>query len=82
MALLPTPLKAWADGCADGAALAKRLAAEGFTHLVFHRREAERLKGYHVLDLTPSGVRAWEDLLARRRPAYQDGSVSVYDLGN
>lgn len=80
MALLPTPLKDWADGCADGSALRRKLRAQGFTHLFFHRREAERLKGYHVLDLTPSGLRAWEDLLARGKEVRRDASVSIYDL--
>jgi hypothetical protein len=80
MALLPTPLKEWADGCSDGEALRKRLSAEGFTHLVFNRREAERLKSYHVLDLTPSGRRAWDDFLDRGREIRRDASVSVYDL--
>ncbi len=81
MALLPTPLKGWADGLPDGEALRGKLVKLGFTHLFFARREAERLKSYRVLDLTPSGRRAWEDLLARGREIYRDGDVSVYDLG-
>jgi hypothetical protein len=80
MALLPTPLREWADGRADGEALRAKFVDLGFSHLFFNRREAERLKGDRVLDLTPSGRRAWEDFLARSREIYRDDSVSVYDL--
>jgi hypothetical protein len=80
MALLPTPLREWADGAADGDALRKELLKSGFTHLFFHAREAERLKGYRVLDLTPAGLKSWEDLLARGKEVYRDPSVRIYDL--
>ena len=80
MALLPGPLAGWADGARDGEALRAKLLESGFTHLLFHRREAERRKSYRVLELTPSGAKVWEDFLARARPVYGDPSVSVYDL--
>jgi hypothetical protein len=80
MALLPTPLRAWADGAGDGDGLRRELLKSGFTHLFFHAREAERLKGYRVLDLTPAGRAAWDDFLSRTRPVYRDASVAIYDL--
>lgn len=63
MALLPTPLKEWADTAADPNALRQRLLAEGFTHLFFHRKEAERLRSYRVLDLTPQGRMVFDGLI-------------------
>lgn len=80
MALLPTPLREWADGREDGRALRDELLKSGFTHLFFHAREAERLASYRVLDLTPSGRKAWEDLLLRGNAVYRDASVAIYDL--
>lgn len=80
MALLPTPLRAWADAAGDGDGLRRELLKSGFTHLFFHAREAQRLKDYRVLDLTPAGRAAWDDFLARARPIYRDASVAIYDL--
>jgi hypothetical protein len=82
MALLPSPLKDWADGVPDGAALRRKLLQSGFTHLLYNKREAERLKDYRVMDFTPSGRAAWEDFLSVSRPSYQDDVVSVYDLSH
>lgn len=80
MALLPTPLKGWADGSPDGEGLRKKLVESGYTHLFFNRREAERLKGYGVLDLTERGRAVWEDMLGRLPRFWDSGDILVFPL--
>jgi hypothetical protein len=81
MALLPAPMRAWAEDCADGAALEDKLKSMGFTHVYFHEREAERLKSYGVLDLTENGRRVFTDFLRRSRPVYRSEDQAVLALG-
>jgi hypothetical protein len=80
MALLPQPLRLWADEASDGEDLARRLRSLGFTHLFFNRREAKRIESYRVLDLTERGRSAFQSLLARRSALYDDGGAAVYSL--
>lgn len=80
MALLPQPLKQWADESGSGDRLRAKLLELGFTHVFFHRREAERLKSYGVLDLTPAGKKAWDEMTARLPRAYDSEKVTVFSL--
>lgn len=80
MALLPNPLRVWADESADGEALRKKLLELGFTHLLFNREEAKRLESYRVLDLTDKGRAAWENMLGRLPRLYDAPAVTVFSL--
>lgn len=63
MALLPPPLRDWSDAAENADVLRRRLIEMGFTHLFFNKREAERLRDYRVLDLTPRGAAVFESML-------------------
>jgi len=80
MALLPNPLKEWADAAGDGPALRRKLLELRFTHLFFNRREAERLKSYRVLDLTDKGRAAWEAMLRELPVVYQTPDQVIFRL--
>jgi hypothetical protein len=80
MALLPSPLRDWADQAGDGPGLKQKLRDLGFTHLLFNRREALRLEGYQVLDLTDRGRQAWNQMLAGLPALYDTDDVAVYRL--
>lgn len=80
MALLPSPLAEWADSAPDAESLRRELLKSGFTHVFFHVREAERLKGYRAFQMSPAGRARWEQMLLRVRPVYRDASVTIYEL--
>ena len=81
MALLPPPLREWSDAAADADALRRRLIDLGFTHLFFNRREAERLKSYRVLDLTPHGASVFEAMLKGLTVLASTPQAALFDLG-
>ncbi len=81
MALLPQPLRLWADEAENGEQLRKKLLELNFTHLFYHRKEAARLKSYGVLDLTDHGFETWGQMLQKLPILYNDASVTVYLLG-
>lgn len=81
MALLPAPIRSWAEESEDGAALDAKLRAQGFTHLFFNEREAARLKNYGVLDLTEKGARVFTEFLKRSTPIFRTADQVVLVLG-
>jgi hypothetical protein len=81
MALLPAPLRAWAEDSTDGADLEKKLVSMGFTHVFFNEREARRLESYGVLDLTENGGRVFADFLKHARPVYRNAGQAILALG-
>jgi hypothetical protein len=80
MALLPPPLREWADTAPDAESLRKKLVSLGFTHLFFHRQEAERIKSYRVLDLTPHGQEVFDALLAGLPVVQNTPAAGLYVL--
>lgn len=80
MAMLPTPLKGWADASADGEGLRKKLIESGYTHLFFNRREADRLKSYGVLDLSEHGHAVWNEMLEGLPRFLDSRDITVYGL--
>jgi hypothetical protein len=80
MVLLPQPLKQWAEESESGDHLRKKLLELGFTHIFFNAREAERLKGYRVMDFTGPGIENWRQMTARLPSVYRDDSVTIFSL--
>ncbi len=80
MALLPQPLKAWAEEAETGEDLRQSLVRRGFTHLFLNRREAKRLEGYRVLDFTPRGTGVFEDLLKASTAIQSTEAAALYAL--
>jgi hypothetical protein len=80
MVLLPQPLHEWAEAAGTGRALRAKLVEYGFSHLLVHRREAERVRSYGILKFGARGGPAWEELLAATPPLYDSGGVAVYRL--
>lgn len=81
MALLPAPIRLWAEESGNGAALEAKLRALGFTHVYFNEREAARLKNYGVLDLTEKGTRVFTEFLQRSTPVFRTADQAVLALG-
>ncbi len=80
MALLPQPLREWADTAETGEQLRSNLLKLGFTHVFFNRKEADRLKGYRVLDLTEHGRTTWSDMRNRLSKDYDTPDATIYSL--
>ncbi|HOW28840.1 MAG TPA: glycosyltransferase family 39 protein [Elusimicrobiota bacterium] len=82
MALLPSPLPIWIEQSSRPEDLSVRLKEEGFTHLFYHRKEARRLAGYRVLELSPDGEKKWSAFLERQVPLYDTPDMTVYSLSS
>jgi hypothetical protein len=80
MALLPQPLRLWAEESKDGSALAQRLRGLGFTHVFFNRREARRLASYRVLDFTEHGEKVFREFIGALPAVYETKDQAVYAL--
>ncbi len=80
MAHLPQPLRQWADEAGAGRRLREKLLEWGFTHVFFHRREAERLKSYGVLDLTERGQKAWAEMIETLPRVREGNGMTLYSL--
>ncbi|MDD5658384.1 MAG: hypothetical protein PHF00_14125 [Elusimicrobia bacterium] len=75
----PNPFLAWADEAADPAAYARRLAAEGFSHVLLVPREARRLAPQ--LDVSERAYANWAGLVPGHAEAvFQGPACSVYRL--
>lgn len=81
MALLPAPIRAWAESSANGADLAGKLRALGFTHVYFNEGEAVRLKSYGVLDFSEKGARVFAEFLQKTTPVFRTADQAVLSLG-
>lgn len=76
MGLLPTPLRDWTHEAADGEAFGHKLRKLGFTHLFFNFKEAKRIEGYRVLDLTDHGREVFQSFLQSLSPIHStEGTV-------
>lgn len=80
MALLPQPLRQWAEESDSGAALRQKLSGLGFTHLYFNEKEAARLKSYRVLDFSEKGERIFREMLSELSPVYRTPTQAVLAL--
>ncbi|MBK8574134.1 MAG: glycosyltransferase family 39 protein [Elusimicrobia bacterium] len=80
MGLLPTPLRGWAEESKDGAAFGKTLRQLGFTHLFLNIKEAKRLEGYRVLDLTEHGRDVFYSFLGGLTPIFSTAGTMVFEL--
>ena len=80
MALLPTPLRDWTNGAADGPAFGRRLRELGFTHVFFNFKEAKRLEGYRVLDLTDHGRAVLNSWLRSTTPIYSSDGAAIFPI--
>lgn len=76
MGLLPTPLRPWTDDSPDGPAFVQKLKGMGLTHIFFNFKEAKRLEGYRVLDLSDHGKNVFYSGLKSLRPIHStEGTV-------
>lgn len=80
MGLLPTPLRAWTDQSQDAVAFGKKLKELGFTHLFFNFKEAKRLEGYRVLDLSEHGRIVFNAFLGSLTPIFSTEGTVLFAL--
>ncbi|MBP9128476.1 MAG: hypothetical protein KBG07_06880, partial [Elusimicrobia bacterium] len=80
MGLLPTPLRPWTDESADAPAFSRKLREMGFTHIFFNFKEAKRLEGYRVLDLSDHGKNVFYSCLKSLRALHSTEGTVVLAL--
>ena len=56
------------------------MKSEGITHVLYNRKEGDRLKGYGMFNFSDKGKKNWENLLKKLKIAFSFNEVYLFVL--